>query len=160
KLDLAHLCCTDAGLRALAESRGLANLRELSLRQCDAEATFTTRGMLRVLNSDRLPALHALKLADGLPRSFNLSDLLRDKGIARLTKLTLFGEGTSPVIAAIARNPAASGLREVYLDGGEIDRAAAHYLTESPHLGGLTLLRMRRMNNGGRRLPPEDEERL
>jgi hypothetical protein len=159
-LDLEGVACTDAGLRALAESRGLPSLRELSLRACDEDATYTTHGLLRVLNSDNFPALRALRLADDLPRSFNLLELLRDQALGRLTKLKLFGVANFGTIVALASNPATAGLREVYLDGGQIDDATVHFLVESAHLGGLTLLRMRWMNDRGSRLPPEWEERL
>jgi uncharacterized protein (TIGR02996 family) len=159
-LDLEGVSCTDAGLRALAESRGLPSLRELSLRACDEDAAFTTFGLLRILNSDNLPALRALKLADDLPRSFNLFDLLRDQAIGRLTKLKLFSVANFSTTMALANNPAASGLRELHVAYGQIDDAGAHFLVESQHLGGLTVLRMKNMNEGSRRLAPEWEEKL
>jgi uncharacterized protein (TIGR02996 family) len=161
RLDFSHLRCTDAGLEALAKSDGLGNLREFSLRESHWGGRFTPKGALRVLNSDRLPRLVGLKLADGLPHAFDLRQVLRDPGIARLKRLTLWSAAYPAATTALAGNPAAAGLTELYLSSTNVDDAAATALADSPHLAGLKKLQMKNMNNGSeRRLTPAVEERL
>jgi uncharacterized protein (TIGR02996 family) len=161
KLDLTHLRCSDAGIKAIARSKGLANLREFSVRECNWGGDFTSKAVLEVLNSDRLPKLRALKLADGLPSGFKLASVLADAGVARLKKLTLFSTARPAAITALATNPAAAGLEEVLMGSGEIDDASATALLESPHLGALKKLQLTNVNNGSeRRLSADVEARL
>jgi uncharacterized protein (TIGR02996 family) len=161
KLDFTRLRCTDAGIRAFATSDGLGNLREFSLRECYWGGDFTSKAVLEVLNSDRLPALRALRLGDGPPSGFNLVAVLGDAGVCRLKTLKLSSTAYPAAIMALAGNPAAAGLEELLMQSSEIDDASATALAESAHLSGLKKLQLTSVNNSSRRrLGADVEQRL
>ncbi len=162
RLELTHLRCTDAAFTALAKSSALPRLRALEVRDGLWGGKYTDKGVLRILNSERLPMLEELCLKDTPPAGQRTEHIARDPGIARLKRLILVGGMAEPAaIAALAGNPHAAGLEMLDLHDNDIDEAAALALAGSSHLIGLKRLDLTGMNNRGRRrLPASAEARL
>ncbi|MCI0705328.1 MAG: hypothetical protein L0241_30075, partial [Planctomycetia bacterium] len=92
-LELNDATVTDAGLRDFAKNTCMANLRELSLRTPgepkSTKLKISSKGLLEVLNSKRLPRLEALTF-DGISlKQFKPDVFFADAGLKKLTELRL-----------------------------------------------------------------------
>ncbi len=150
-IEKAH--CTDEGLAAVADSAGLPRLRAFGLR----DAGYTTTGLLRVLNSDRLPLLDELDLDGPKANTVSYEAVLADPGVSRLKR---WRSGTWTPLRAFARCPNLTALEKLVVYDSVMTDADAEALAGNPALRALRVVFLWDLNPNVPPLSPRAEALL
>jgi uncharacterized protein (TIGR02996 family) len=159
ELELALPHCSDTGLGYLAESDHLQGLRVLTLDGASWGPTPVTVNGLRPLLGSRLPHLTTLRLTGSAwSLEGKQGQQLRElPGLARLHALNLWSNLIGDEGArTLAGCPLLTNLRELFLARNQIRDEGMLALTDSPHLRRLELLDVRE----NRKLKKSTEKRL
>jgi uncharacterized protein (TIGR02996 family) len=149
--------CTDRGLTALAKSKGLPNLRTFGLQNGLWRGRYSTKGVLRVLNSPNLPHLDALDLSKTQPIDVKWRAFFHDPGLSRLKWLWL---GFQSAMHELARCPHLTALEVLDVSDTTITDADVSVLVANPALRNLRTVSLFDMNASELPLSRVAEERL
>jgi hypothetical protein len=144
RLDHAHL--RTVGLRAVVNSPHLANLERLSLEANPDRSSVGPEGIRLLCGSRALPRLRELNLYGQSGGAAGLHTLAAWPGLARLTRLDIAHFSSDedapgdmvPAWAAFVRSPHWGQLRELNLEGGNLEDLEA--FLDGPNLATLRIL--------------------
>jgi uncharacterized protein (TIGR02996 family) len=147
---------TDADLAEFAGSTAMVRLRRFGVTAQPGASRHTARGLCAVLNSPRLPLLHALTVYDLRPKPVDYETILRARGAARLTHLWL--RGPIPLASILCTH--LRQLCELRLDLTTVTDADVAALLARSTLAQLMNLKLEGANPEQPRLSPDAQSRL
>jgi uncharacterized protein (TIGR02996 family) len=145
---LSHLVigkprCSDAGLKALAKSKGFPNLRTLGLQDGLWRGAFSAAGVRQILDSDRFPKLNELDLSGAHSHAVTHRALFTYPSLSRL-RVFLVGFDTD--MQALAKCPHLTNLEELHVADSTLTDADAHVLADNPAFARLKVIALTDMN--------------
>jgi uncharacterized protein (TIGR02996 family) len=135
--------CSDAGLKALAKSKGLPNLRVFGLWDGLWRSSFTADGVRVILDSDRFPKLDELDLSHAHTHRVTDRALFTYTSLSRLRVLKL---GFDTNTTALAKCPHLTNLEELHVAESDFDDDAAHALADNAALAHVKVITLTDLN--------------
>src|SRR5262249_40069875 len=154
ELDIDHPHCTNAGLKALADSSCWPNLKRLGLTDGTWGGKYTHTGVLRVLNSKRLPKLCELNLSGTQPPGFEKAAFYQNEGLQRLQ---LLWRGRDVAMKHFAACRHFTNLEEFSVADGTFTDADARTLLDNLAFAKLRKLTLYNVNYRSAKLPKATE---
>ena len=136
--------CSDAGLKAFANSKSYPNLRSFGLYEGLWGGKFTAAGVRQVLESEHFPRLEELDLSGPQRSSVPQRTFFSCKALSRLRVLRL-GFGTD--MKALARCPHLTNLEEVHVKDSRLTDADARALADNPAFGRVKTIELSDLNS-------------
>jgi uncharacterized protein (TIGR02996 family) len=162
RLEIHRPTCTDAGLEALADSKGFANLRALALTDGLWAGRFTHKGLLRILNSKRLPKLDELDLSKGQEILIGRDRVGWDRFFANrgLSRLHVLRVGWGVDLESVIACQRLTNLEELHISEENMLDHEALVLAENPALPRVRKVVLADMNPNAPRLGLQAEKAL
>ena len=157
RFEFSHPHCSDAGMEALADSRSFPNLRGFALNGGVYGARFSTRGILSILNSERLPKLDRLEVTGALPGSYKIGELFLDPALERLRVLC---QGSLTNLSELVSCPHLTNLETLVVIDSVITDANIQTFLDNPAFAKLRSLTLYNINDHHAPLSIQAEERL
>lgn len=156
-LDIDKPRCSDAGLKALANSDGFPDLRAFELEDGLWRGKFSAAGVRQILDSPKFPKLDELGLTGAHKHAVTHSTLWTYRSLSRLRVLRL---GSNNDMKGLAKCPHLTNLEELHVAGSTLDDVTARVLLDNPAFARLKVLELRDMNPYHARLDDEVEMAL
>ena len=156
-LGIDHPHCSNTGLKALAQSTCLPNLRRFDLTDGLWGGKYNHAGVLQILNSDRLARLCELNLDGNQPSGFEDAPFFRDEGLTRLCVLWYHSRTEMRHLVACTH---LTNLEELLIGDSHVTDADVRTLLDNPTFAKLKKLALNSLNSNQPPLSDEVEQRL